>query len=184
VTVSQPIKIVALVGLLVAVAGGGLFTLRMRHQPSSTPPLVNHPAHPAVTSQVTTPAGPKPHAKPATPATTPEPARPVLQLDPGLPPTVRDALEHSRAAVVFVYSASTATDRALRSEVAAGAQEAGVPFVSLDVDRNSVAAAVFGWTAAPADPETFVVRRPGRVAFTLVGMTDATAVAEGVESTK
>jgi hypothetical protein len=184
VTVSQPIKIVALVGLLVALAGGGLLTLRMRHQSSATPPHVIRPSHPAVTSQATTPAAPSPPVKAARPAATPEPARPVLQLDPSLPPPVRDALEHSRGAVVFVYSASTPTDRALRSEVAAGAQEAGVPFVPLDVDRNSVAAAVFGWTAAPADPETLVVRRPGQIAFTLVGMTDATAVAEGVESTK
>jgi hypothetical protein len=108
----------------------------------------------------------------------------VLRLDPGLPPPVRNALEHSRRAVVFVYSRSSATDITLRSEVAEGAKEAGVPFVPLDVDSNATAAAVFGWTSAAADPETLVVRRPGTVAFKLLGMTDSTPVAQAVASSR
>jgi hypothetical protein len=178
VTVSQPVRIVALVGLLVALAGGGMFALRMRHHTAATPVVVK----PVVSAPVTTPAAPVTH--PATPAPAPVPARPVLQLDPNLPPPVRDALEHSRRAVVFVYSRSSATDLTLRDQVAAGAQQAGVRFVPLDVDSNSVAAAVFGWTSAAADPETLIVRRPGTITLKLLGMTDSTPVAEAVASSR
>jgi hypothetical protein len=177
VTVSTPVRIVALAGLLVALAGGGaLVALRMRHHPSS-PAAVPPVTHSAATAPTTTPGSPA-VTHPAAPA------RPALQLDPSLPPPVRDALEHSRRAVVLVYSASSATDRTLRVAVAAGAQAAGVPFVPLDVDHNSVAAAVFGWTSAAADPETFVVRRPGTIAFKVLGMTDATPIAQAVASAR
>jgi hypothetical protein len=176
VTVSQPIRIVVLAGLLVALAGGGLVALRMRHH-ASTSTAVPPVTHPAVTAPTTTPA-----PAPARHATTP--TRPALELDPSLPPPVRSALLHSRRAVVLVYSPSSATDRTLRDQVAAGAHEAGVPFVPLDVDNNSVAAAVFGWTSAAADPETFVVRRPGTVTWKLLGMTDSTPVAQAVASSR
>jgi hypothetical protein len=176
VTVSQPIRIVVLAGLLVALAGGGLVALRMRHH-ASTSTAVPPVTHRAVAAPTTTPA-----PAPARHATTP--TRPALQLDPSLPPPVRSALLHSRRAVVLVYSPSSATDRTLRDQVAAGAHEAGVPFVPLDVDSNSVAAAVFGWTSAAADPETFVVRRPGTVTWKLLGMTDSTPVAQAVASSR
>jgi hypothetical protein len=171
VTVSPPVRIVALVGLVVALAAGGLLALRMRHQ-TTAPPA----ATPAVTAPLTTPSAPMTHPR--------VPAQPVLRLDPGLPPPVRSALEHSRRAIVFVYSRSSATDLTLRTAVAEGAKEAGVPFVPLDVDSNAVAAAVFGWTSAAADPETLVVRRPGTVAFKLLGMTDSTPVAQAVASSR
>jgi hypothetical protein len=175
VTVSSPVRIVALVGLVVALAAGGLLALRMRHQ-TTAPAAVK----PVLTAPVTTPS-----TTPSTPVTHPRvPARPVLRLDPSLPPPVRVALEHSRRAVVFVYSRSSATDLTLRAEVAAGAKEAGVPFVPLDVDSNAVAAAVFGWTSSAADPETLVVRRPGTVTFKLLGMTDSTPVVQAVASAR
>jgi hypothetical protein len=171
VTVSQPVRIVVLVGLLAALAGGGLVALKMSHHTA-----VPTAAKPVVTAPVTHPT--------TTPAPAPAPARPALHLDPSLPPPVRDALEHSRTAVVLVYSRSSTTDLTLRAAVAAGAQQAGVPFVPLDVDSNSVAAAVFGWTSKAADPETFVVRRPGTIALTLLGMTASKTVAETVASAR
>ena len=175
-TVSTPVRIVALAGLLVALAGGDLLALRIRHHTSPAPVAVRPVATtPATTTTATT-------TRPTTPA--PTHARPALHLDPSLPPPVRDVLEHSRRAVVLVYSASSATDRTLRDEVAAGAQAAGVPFVPLNVDRNSVAAAVFGWTSAAADPETFVVRRPGTIAFRVLGMTDATPIEQAIASAR
>jgi hypothetical protein len=177
VTVSLPVRIVALVGLLVAVAGGGMLALRARHASTATPSRPATVAH--TTPAATTPSA---HVTPATPAT---PVRhPALQLDPSLPPQVRQALEHSRRGVVLVYSPASATDRALLQQVRAGARDAHVPFVGLDVSRNSVAAAVFGWTSSAAEPETLVVSRPGKIAFQLEGTTDRQAIAQAAVSSR
>jgi hypothetical protein len=172
VSLSSPVRIVALVGLLVILAGGGLAALEMHRQHTAAPPTVK----PVVTAPATTPSAPVTHSATPTPA--------PLHLDPSLPPPVREALEHSRRAVVLVYSRSSATDAALRAEVAEGAREAGVPFVPLDVDSNAVAAAVFGWTSTAADPETLIVHRPGTITMKLLGMTDSTPVAQAAVSSR
>lgn len=179
---SLPVRIVALVGLLVAVAGGGMLALRARHASTATP---SRPATVArSTPAATTPSATRPSA-PVTPATPATPVRhPALQLDPSLPPQVREALEHSRRAVVLVYSPASATDRALLQQVRAGAHDARVPFVALDVSHNSIAAAVFGWTSSAVEPETLVVSRPGKIAFQLEGTTDRQAIAQAAVSSR
>lgn len=164
-TLSTPVKIIALAGLALALGAAGMFTLLGPH---ATTPATG--SAPNVIKVVTVPpATQKPHK---------QPAHSKLRLDPNLPIPVRDGLRRSREVVAFVYSPAAASDRALLADVRAGAHAAHARFVALNVQIEPIAAAVFGWTASPADPAVLVVRRPGKVVFTLQGPTDRDAVAQ------
>jgi len=203
VTLSHHIRIVLLAVLSLAAVGAGMVALHARRQATTAPTPVVAPARPAPARPATTVAQPAvqapatgapaavEHRTPApvaTPAPAPAPTAPSrshgLALDPTLPPPVRQALEHSNEVVAFVYSPSSPTDLLALKQVREGAREAHVPLVLLNVGRNSLAAAVFRWTSSAVDPEVLVVRRPGKVAFTLPGMTDSTPVAQAATSAR
>jgi len=159
VTLSPPVRIVALAGLLLALAGAGVLEYpKLEHRFASKPA-------PARTLPVTAPA----------PTPAPAPTRPVTL--PGVPPAVSAALRRHATVVAFVYSPSSPDDLALLGEVRAGAKAAHAAFVPLNVEQDTVAVDVYAWTRKPADPEVLVVKRPGRVAFAIEGATDRTAVA-------
>lgn len=166
-TLSTPVKIVALAGLaLVLGAGGVLFLFSSNSKaPAATPPKTQ-----AQTVRVVQVHSTKVihHA----------PAKPKVQLDQNLPSPVSHALQNSREVVAFVYSPASATDRALLVEAKAGAKLVGVGFVALNVQQEAIAEAVYGWAGSSEDPETLVVHRPGTIAFSLVGTIDRDAVAQ------
>jgi hypothetical protein len=163
VTLSPPVRIVGLAGLLLALAGAAALEYpKLTHRVAS-------PLAPARTVPVTTPA-------PAPAARAPAPAKPIEL--PGVPPAVSAALRRHATVVAFVYSPSSPGDIALLAQVRAGARDAHAAFVPLDVERDAVAVDVYAWTKKPADPEVLVVKRPGRVAFAIEGATDRTAVAQ------
>lgn len=167
-TLPAPVKIVALACLALVLGVAGVFLLvSSKHKASatSTPPKIVKVIA-------------------VSPHTTPTHHAPKLQLDANLPAPVRNGLERSREVVAFVYSPSSPTDRALLTEVRAGARAAHVGFVALNVQVEPVAAATFGWANSPADPATFVVRRPGKIVFTLQGPTDRETVAQAAARTR
>jgi hypothetical protein len=167
-TLSTPLKIVALAGLALVLGAAGVFALTARggSSSSSTPP--------AATVEVV----------PVTPAQTTTPAKPKLVLDPGLPAPVSHALRSSKEVVAFVYSPASAIDRALLAEVRAGARAAKVGFVALNVQKEPIAAAVYGWSSSAADPAVLVVRRPGKVVYSVNGPTDRDSVAQAASSAR
>jgi len=171
-TLSTPIKLAALAGVALLLGAAGLFTLlSAQHGAAATaaPPAVNVIAvQPAHTTTRATP--PKPKLQ--------------LQLSSNLPTPVRVGLERSREVVAVVYSPTSAVDRGLVAEVRAGARAAHVGFVALNVQNEPTAAAVYGWAASAADPAVLVVRRPGKILFTLHGPTDRDAVAQAAVSAK
>jgi hypothetical protein len=166
-TLSMPVKIVALVGLALALGAAGVLFLVSSNSkaPAATPPKTHAPTVRVVQIHSTKVVN---HA----------PAKPKLQLDSNLPKPLLQSLQHSREVVAFVYSPASATDRALLLEAKAGAKLAGVGFVALDVQQEVIAEAVYGWAGSTEDPDTLVVRRPGTVAFTLAGTIDRDAVAQ------
>ena len=158
-TLSPPVRIVALAGLLLALAGAGVLEYpKLKHRFASTPAPVR-----------TTPAAPV--------RSVPAPA-PAVHAVPGVPSVVTAALRRHGTVVAFVYSPSSPGDRALLAEARAGARAAHAAFVPLDVEQDAVAVDVYAWTRQPADPEVLVVRRPGRIAFAIRGATDRVAVAQ------
>ncbi len=168
VTLSPPVRIVALVGLVLVVAAGGLLAFKKVEQHRSaaaTPPAAR-----------TVPVAPA-HPKPA-----PAPAKPITI--PGIPPEVTAALRASDTVVALVYSPHAPGDLALLAEARAGAKAAHAAFVPLNVAQDTIAVDVYAWTKAPADPEVLVVKRPGRVAFTITGATDRLAIAQAAATAK
>jgi hypothetical protein len=160
-TLSTPIKIVALAGLALVLGGAGILFLVSRHGTSTTVPPVQHaPAAASVVVHIAQKTQPAKHK--------------ALELNPALPSSVAAKLQHSHKIVAFVYTAASASDRALLAR--AGAHSAHVPFVALDVTNERTAEAVYTWLGSAADPAMVVVKRPGTLAFSSNGALDRSIV--------
>lgn len=169
-TLSTPIKIVALAGLALALGMGGVLMLLGHH---SAPAAAAAPPAPRAVTRVVHSAPkvqPKPVAKP----------KPHVVIAAGTPKPVASVLQRSPKAVVgVVYSSRVPADRAVLAEASAGAREAHALLVPMDVARPAIAQllAVSSLGRASA-PTVFVMRRPGRVVFEVSGPTDRTTVAQ------
>jgi hypothetical protein len=169
-TLSTPVKIVALGALAIVLALGGV--LLLTHKPASaSPPAVTPPTQhvfSAVKAKV------QPHKSQVK----------QIKLLPGLPSTVRSALEKHAVVVVAIYSSRNAGDRAVLAEVRSGARAAHAGFLAANVALNPVAAGVATWSSSVSDPATFVVRRPGKIVFAVNGPTDSDAIAQAAISAR
>lgn len=163
-TLSTPIKVVALAGLVCILALGGLLALAAARHRAATARVT-----PVVTRR---------------PAPTPKPAAPKLVLLPGLPAPVHRALETSREAVVVLYAPHIAGDADTVAAARQGARAVGVPFVALDVSREAIAVRTAAWRPGVADPAVLVVRRPGAVVTELDGWSDAAMVAQAAANAR
>lgn len=174
-TVSTPVKIVALGALAIVLGLGGLVLL---HRPSSpSPSVVVTPPPAAHTIPVrTTHAAVKPAPKPK--------PKPVVHLIPGLPAVVHSALEKHAVAVVAIYSSKNATDRSVLAEARAGAHEAHARFIAANIVREPVAASIESWAGTSDAPAVLVVRRPGKIVFEVTGLTDRATVAQAATTSR
>jgi hypothetical protein len=156
-TLSLPVKVVALAGLCCALGLAGLLALTAaRHRSTSTSAAV-----------VTQPAAPR-HTAP----------RPKLHLASGLPTPLYRALERSRTVVAVLYAPHVTRDVEVLAAGLQGAQDAHVGFAPLDVSRRAVALSLATWQPQAADPAVLVVRRPGVVVTELDGWSDRAMVAQ------
>jgi len=195
-TVSPPVRIAAIVGLLAALALGAAFML-MGHGGGSAGPakvvIKHHPFGPGAKS--VTPA--KPAAKPATAgkASTPTKPAPVVHKVPvrsaaetaalaaGLPAKVAHALGQSRVVVVEFSNPTSDVDAIAFAEAKAGAELAGVPFVPLNVLSQADVGALtdqFGQTLP--DPGLFIYTRPAKITFRFDGFVDKETVAQAAHN--
>jgi hypothetical protein len=167
-TLSTPVKIVALAGLAIVLGLAGVLLLMSGHgTPSAVAVVAPHATHPSK------PAAPAPHR-----------ARTTVRIDAGVPLVVARVLERKPAVVVAVYSSKNAGDRAVLAEARAGARLTHAGFVAADVANNAIASAVATWSPTVADPAVLVVRRPGKVVFGVSGATDRQTVAQAVVSAR
>jgi hypothetical protein len=177
-TLSTPIKVVALVGLALILGAAGLMLLASnKGATSSAAPPAQHTAVTKVV-HIGTPA-----VRPAVHHAA-RPAKPKLVLDPTLPTGVAHKLMLSHELVAFVYTGASASDRALLMQARQGAHDARVPFVPLNVTDEKTADAVHIWTGSAVDPAVLVVKRPGKIVFQLTGPTDSQTVAQAAASAK
>jgi hypothetical protein len=156
-TLSTPVKVVALAGLCCALGLAGLLALgAARHRSTSPSETV-----------VTQPPAPRTAAP-----------RPKLQLTPGLPAPLHRALEQSRTVVAVLYAPRVKRDVEVLAAGLQGSHDANVAFAALDVTRRSVALTLAAWRPQAADPAVLVVRRPGVVVTELDGWSDRAMVAQ------
>ena len=207
-TVSSPIKIVALVGVLAAV---GLFmyleVLPHGGSSSSSAPAVIKPLHPVKThihslapakpakkvtvTKVTTAhkkvvhvkVQPKPKAKVvvAAPATAAPAATAPAN---GLPARVTEALREFPVVVVSLYNPEASVDATSLGEAAAGAKTAKVGFLAINVLDQAQAAPFTNAFGVLQDPTLLIYARPGTLTFKVDGFADRQVVAQAALSAK
>jgi hypothetical protein len=196
--VSQPVRILALVGLLGALALGAGFALLGKSSGSEAPPKVIKPLHPHHKAAVATtkPAvhAVKPKAASVHKATKPEvaakpkpAAKPVAVAklpDNGLPAAVNQALAAHEVVVVSLYDPEADVDAASLGEAQAGAKLANVGFVPLNVLSQAQAAPLAKKLGIVSDPALLVFRRPGELVFHVDGFADRATVAQAATNAK
>lgn len=168
-TVSPPVRIFALVGIIGAVALGAFFFIVAQPGVSEEPALLAPPkavATPKVPTQ-------KPAAIPR-----PRPAR-ALQTKSGFPLKIDRALRRHRVVVVAVYLPGASVDRIVLDEARAGAIQAGAGYVRVSALNERVARQLVAKTGVLPEPAVLVVRRPG-VVLTTLSVTDRDTVAQAV----
>lgn len=179
-TIGRPIQLLALVGLLAALAGGAALTLK-HHSPSAAPPVIEPPAK---VSHKTSPAAAKPVASHPAARPKPKPAAskaPVLVAANGLPMPLVNALRKHRIVVVSLVDPQSTTDAFSFAEARAGAAAAHVGFLGVSVLDANVAGPLT--TLLPGggllpDPGLLIYRRPGSLVQRIDGFADRDAVAQ------
>ena len=168
-TLSPPIRLLAIVGVLAAIGLGVLLFAHNRSASSSSgaTPSINRP---------TTPTGTH-----VTPASKPvvKPVKPRIVLLPGLPLPVAHALRNSKVVVVVLFSHGATGDGTAVSEARAGAKAAHSGFTAINVVNEKTARALgtfAGETTAP--PAVLIVKRPGKIVNQFSGYADSEIIAQ------
>jgi hypothetical protein len=206
-TLSPPVRIAAICGLLLTVvAFGGLKLMGGSGSESSvaTPHIIKH--HPfgpgAKTTHKPTPAAPQAAAKShktsttATPAktktvakkTAPVEAKPVVDhaavaaaLKAGLPAPVAEAFGVHDTVVVSLYDPYSQVDGISFAEAKAGAALSGVGFVPLNVLSQAQVGKLTEQLGLLPDPGLLVYVRPGRLVVKIGGFADKETVAQAAQ---
>jgi hypothetical protein len=163
--ISPPVRIFAIVIVLVAVAG----MLAMRTMGSS----VDESAPIPLPVQKPTKA-----VKAA-----PQPKQPKAVVNPVVPPTgfpvaVDKALRTHEVVVVSLVVPGARVDELAAAEAEAGAKLGGAGFLALNVLNEGVARALLSKLDVVGDPSVLVLKRSGEVALELAGFVDRETVAQ------
>lgn len=158
-------RIGALVALLVVVLGGAaIYLMHGSSQPTTaTTPTPQQPATPA--HHVAT----KPHVNPL------------------LPAPVRSALENHLVVVVATYNPAVSTESLAVAEARAGATEAGVGFVLVDLRNDAVAGpltALLPEGQILPNPGFLIYKRSGDVIYRTDGYLQRLLVAQAIKQAK
>jgi hypothetical protein len=190
VAVPPQTRILALVGLL-AVIGVAVYVVALSRRsdsasepaPAVAAPKVEAKARPqasAPAAKRTAPARPAP--APAKPKPQPKPTVDLAvaaALKEGLPRPVAQAFAAHRVVVVGLFASDAAVDQLARTEAEAGAREAGVGFVGVDVlDDETATRALVEKLNIHAAPAVLVFTRPGTLAVRIDGFSDHETVAQ------
>jgi hypothetical protein len=168
---SPPIRVFAIVGVLVAV-GLAAFLFTLPRGADDTGAAANEPL--ARTTRT------KP-AAPARPSTTRErKARPAPAVGAsGYPLPIHRALRRNRVVVVAIYMPGAGVDAAVRDEARAGARAGRAGFVAVSALSERLVRPLVAKTGVLPDPAVLVIKRPGVVIATL-SVTDRETVAQAV----
>jgi hypothetical protein len=197
-TVSPPIRIAAICGLLFTVlVFGGLRLLGGGGDSVAAPHVIrHHPFGPGVKATTHNPAAvvPKTH-KAAKSATAPKakktvaPPKPTVDLaaikaarDAGLPEPLAQAFGRYRTVVVSLYDPYSQVDGTAFAEAKAGAALAGVGFVPLSVLSQREVGKLTEMLGLLPDPGVLVYVRPAALAVKIGGFVDKETVAQAAQN--
>jgi hypothetical protein len=174
-TITPPVRFVAILGIIVAAALGLAFFILGRSAPTAS-----FEAPPAHVAQRTT--SPRATQSPTKQKATPRRAR-FRTPASGFPRAVDRAFRMHRVVVLLVYMPGSGVDALVRKEARAGAIASRAGYVPVSALNNAVAGQVVAKTGVLPDPAVVVIRRPGVVVATL-GVTDRETVAHAVAQAK
>jgi hypothetical protein len=202
-SISRPVQIFAIVAVIAAAAGGALLMTKPKH--AAAPPVVGAQAAqlpgsgsaPTGASQSPSTAAPKPSTGTRTaPPTSVAPvskhaaAGPAAKKTPpvgenGLPSSIDEAFREHAVVVVSLFDPDSSTDAISYAEAKAGASEAGVGFVGVNLLDSTAAAALT--SALPGggllpEPGILIYRKPGTLVDRLDGFNDRDIVAQAASS--
>ncbi len=195
-TVSRPVKILALILVIAGVGGIASMSMLGKSSPASAPPLsvtqIRARAHSststtrtASTPARTTPAKAKavaPAHVHAAPKAKPKPKPAPVTAANGLPLILDDALRAHRVVVVSVFDPQSQTDAISYAEARAGAGDVSLTgFLGVSVLDDSVAGpltAALPGGGLLAVPGLLIYRRPGTLVERVDGFVDRDAVAQ------
>jgi hypothetical protein len=188
-TLSPPVRIAALVGLLAAVLGGGAMMMMGRSEADvATPHVINR--HPFGTgAKAAKKAAAKPTLKPVAatpkPAPKPKPVTPsavTVALRAGLPAPLARALGQHRVVVVSLYNPYSEVDGIAFAEARAGAALAGSGFVPLNVLSRAEVGKLTELLGLLPDPGVLVYTRPSTLSIRIGGFADKETVAQAAHN--
>lgn len=163
---TRQIGLVAVLGLVVVLAGG--FLVVSKHK-STSPTAPTTPAR--TTPATTTPTPSKTHSQPAT--------APKLQTH-GLPLGVARALQKHQVVVVAVTTPRGGDEALARNEARAGAATAGVGYVAVDVFDQRPGTTLLRKLGVVDTPEILVIKRPANIVSQFKGFVDRDVVEQAV----
>jgi hypothetical protein len=189
-TLSPPVRIAALLGLVAAVAlGAGMVLLGHRggSAPAASHVIQHHPfGLGAKAKPATKAAGVPKHSKARVPAATKQaPAQPSVvatALAAGLPGPLATALGQHSTVVVSLYNPYSQVDAISFAEARAGAKVAGVGFVPLDVLSTAQVGNLTQQLGLLPDPGVLVYVRPGKLVAKISGFADKETIAQAAQN--
>jgi hypothetical protein len=206
-TVSPAIRIVALIGLLLAVGAGGAMrfmgggagsatavvpsqnsaVLRAKSAAARASARAKHPTaasaaatHKSTTAKPKAPTHAQAPAKPAKPAKAPKKAVPAVSS--ALPLPLAQALAFNPTVVAVLYNPQSEVDGIAVAEARAGAALAGAGFVALSVLSQRDVGKLTEQLGLLPDPTVLVFRRPVKLAARIDGFSDKETVAQAAQN--
>jgi hypothetical protein len=175
-------RVIGLVaGLAVLALGAGFFFLSRGQSTSSAATT-----HTVVPLSKRVKAKPRKHVnKPAAHKPVAKPAKPVVKppaTDDGLPASLSAALARNRVVVVSLFAPNVELDDMALREARAGASEAGVGFVALNVMSEGQSRPLTKQLGVLEDPAVLVFRRPSELVVRFSGFADKQTVTQAARN--
>jgi hypothetical protein len=181
--ISGPVRLVAIIGFVAALAGGGGMMILSRGAADIDQPIPPVQASSVLPNPAQAKPEPKAKAPVPAPAPAPEPAPKKAEPPPvvdanGLPISISAALQRYEVVVVSLFTPAAAVDNLVLEEARAGARAAGAGFVALNVLDPKQGMAIARLLGVTEPPATLVYQSPATLAFRLDGFSDFETVAQ------
>ena len=177
-TLSPPIRILGIVGILAAAALGLLLFMHSSTSHSTaSAPITSGALHSSTSTPAVDQTATRPALHPATPAV------PKIVLLPGLPASIAHALRYSKVVVVSLYAAGSAGDGAALDQARIGARSAHAGFAAVNVLNEKIAKkGLDKFVGTASSPAVLIVRRPGTIVNRFDGYADGDLVAQAAQN--
>ena len=178
-TLSPPVRVVALVAALVLTGLAAVVLLLGRGVLGGEPATAPSPAATAArtTPHVTAHAGTKPGVRSAAPKSVTRPAR--ARPPSGFPTRIDHALRYRRVVVVSVSIPGAAVDAIVRREARTAARSSRAGFVAVSALNERAVSSLVAKAGVIPEPAVLIVRRPGTIEATF-SVTDAETISQAV----